>query len=94
MDNRDNPYRGIGEALVSVSFSVINAALLSPDSEMAQRGRPVPAPRLSRPSGREKQSRSCSVPPDNRTFWQNCGRELNVDDGSSIYSESVTSLVS
>ncbi|XP_067936118.1 regulator of G-protein signaling 12-like isoform X3 [Watersipora subatra] len=61
------------------------------------KGRPIPAPRPSRELLPDRlhspQGRSCSVPPDNRSFWQNCGRELNVDDGLSIRSDSVTSLL-
>jgi len=59
--------------------------------------RPVPAPRrISRAPYQETatpQVRSCSVPPPMSSQLQ-IGRELNVDDGLSIRSTSIQSLVS
>lgn len=81
----------IGEALRSMTYLAMGL------SSYSMTGRPVPAPRPSR-SNTDKalshQSRSCSVPPNTRHMWLNAGRELNVDDGMSIRSESTQSLVS
>ena len=98
MQRRGSHLHGVGEALCNVTLPFINSTLQIPCDSLTKGCRPVPAPRPSRAllkvQSPSTQSRSCSVPPDNRMFWENCGRELNVDDGLSIRSGSVTSLVS
>ena len=88
----------LGEALKSMAFLALRLSSYDRD----ERGRPVPAPRPSRYGVTDKhltvptsqQARSCSVPPNTRHMWLHVGRELNVDDGLSVRSESTHSLVS
>lgn len=91
-----NSRNGIFEALHSVALFSMH---LPCDSSVEKAVKPVPAPRPSRAISQKldvqlPQSRSCSVPPNSRGWWQQFGRELNVDDGLSVRSGSVASLVS
>lgn len=96
-NNTDNKvpssHSHLGEALKSMAMLAFRLS----SYDRGENGRPVPAPRPSR-NGTDKissyQARSCSVPPNTRHMWLHVGRELNVDDGLSIRSESTQSLVS